>query len=145
MQAYLPLGTEGVNGPPADTHTSRIDPKDIRELLLDDDDFDDTTDACSLEEGDVRSNKRHEEKDMKDVRRPPPLGFSRAIGASIGFEAVGWTSTEVGRDRREVMSDSIPLDVDDEAGPVRSFCRAFLEDLGPRFVTAPNPDAKKSE
>lgn len=86
LQAYLPLGTDGVNGPPVDTHTSRPDATDIRELLFDD--FEDTTDACSLDEGDDRSNKRHDEKDMKDVRRPPPLGFSRVTGASMGFEAV---------------------------------------------------------
>jgi hypothetical protein len=146
LQAYLPLGTDGVNGPPVDTHTSRPDPIEIREFLLNDEDFEDTTDACSLAVGDVRSNKRQEEKDMKDVRRPPPLGFSRATGASMGFEAVGCTSTEVGRERRDAMSERIPLDVvDDEAGLVRSFWFAFREDFGPRFVTAPNPDAKKSE
>lgn len=129
-----------------DTHTSRPDPIDILELLLDDEDFEDTTDACSLAEGDVRSNKRHDEKDMKDVRRPPPLGFSRATGASTGFEAVGCTSTEVGRERRDAMSESIPFDVvDDEVGLVPSFWCDFREDFGPRFVTAPNPDAKKSE
>lgn len=52
----------------------------------------------------------------------------------------------MGRERRDANSGNIPFDVeDDDAGLVRSFWRAFREDVETRLVTAPNPDAKKSE